>query len=180
MSTYTKVQAPTNFFSGLDAKKSHILERDCLKRLAERAKCTCGRSRSHFPKIINCIDSESTLVISNCGKSFNEIGDMSASQRAKYMEKCKDLKAQLNCIANSLKICRLRHLDMPNTGQNICMSTDGTLALIDFGVCCMDSKPIGNSIPYFVEYNGRSRAEYTKIFKKKCLDAVFNKFGKVI
>lgn len=117
------------FLRGLSQKQAYQLEKKILLLLETNFKCVCGLNTYHFPKIVSCVDVEYKFKLTNCGTSL----DVTPKE-----SKIPNQDEQINCIVENMKKSNIQHLDVVNTGQNICLDTDGTLSVIDFDIASIN------------------------------------------
>lgn len=134
------------------------LEYNCLKLIESNYNCICGLNKYHFPKIIDSCPEKCKFVLSNCGKSIDKY--------KKYNQKINIINPdkQINCIIHNLKKCKIKHLDMPNNGKNLCVDKNGTLSLIDFDWAAINDKYVSNIFRRKEKRYSKNKDYYTSFF----------------
>ena len=128
MRSFTKIINNTmNPYSGYGNRQAENREILCLKILNAYTRnypCTCG---SHFPTLLN-YRKHSFIKLSYQGIDLREL------KKKRNVIYINNLDKQIRCIYNTLKKCKIAHLDINNNGKNICINKNGTLSLIDFDI----------------------------------------------
>lgn len=141
------------------------LETLSLERLNKGYECKCNGSRNHFP-ILRYSDNNS-IVMTSCGPSLNTIKNFKAP---------KDIIEQINCILSTLEKAKIRHVDCPYNGQNLCYDeqTD-TLAIIDFDMAFLEGENENKTIERWSQAYGNSREDYSRKYREKIIKIIRNK-----
>lgn len=127
MKYFDKICNPNNIkCHGLDIKNAKKLEVQCYKLL----------NSIHFPKLIS-IDKPNVIRIEHKGESLNLI---------KKKIKIPHYKSQIDRIINEFRKKRIVHLDMHESGKNICVTDNGIISIIDFDIAVIDNNPLSNRL----------------------------------
>jgi len=132
----TIIKKPTRKFkrsNGLDISEYILLEKECLELIEKNYKCNCKHKRSHFPKMLRFDRGKTEFELTDQGTS---IDTMIAKKRKINIP---DIDEQINCILDNLKKNKIRHLDLHDSGKNVCVDKHGTISLIDFDVASIGS-----------------------------------------
>ena len=143
---YVKTYKPHKHITALNNAQALRLESACLLSLTAE-----GEGAQHFPCVHKVDPQTNLLVLSDCGLSLKarELR-IPISKRAYF--------AQAERIAAQLDRCGIWHLDLMNTGQNLCFSEDGIMRLIDFDIAYHPDIPVmSGSIAARLE---KARARY--------------------
>lgn len=143
---YVKTYKPHKHITALNNAQALRLESACLLSLTAE-----GEGAQHFPCVHKVDPQTNLLVISDCGLSLKAREmRLPISQRAYF--------AQAERIAAQLDRCGIWHLDLMDTGQNLCFSEDGIMRLIDFDIAYHPDLPVmSGSIAARLE---KARARY--------------------
>ncbi|MCC5993390.1 MAG: hypothetical protein JJT99_12810 [Rhodobacteraceae bacterium] len=144
---YVKTYKPHKHITALNSAQALRLESACLLSLTAG-----GDGAQHFPCVHKVDPQTNLLLISDCGLSLKAREmRLPISKRAYF--------AQAERIAEQLDHCGIWHLDLMNTGQNLCFSEDGIMRLIDFDIAYHPDLPVmSGSIAARLE---KARARYT-------------------
>ena len=144
--------------NGLTIKEYYRLERRCLRLLNKNYECICKIKKEHFPKIIKYNSKEYELELTHKGINVKRL-----ILRKRKM-KISDASEQINCILYNLKKNKIRHLDIHDSGKNVCIDSAGTISLIDFDLAAIDENYLSLILKNRLSkygYNGRkSSASY--------------------
>lgn len=132
---------------GVTNKDTFKIEKECLQRLSKNYKCTCGLNADHFPKIICHYDipHERGFILTDCGKDLKYFRNRIKRKRCAAFT-IKNLKSQINCIVNNLKINDIQYLDLKPNGSNLCLNNKGILSLIDFDIAGLNNNFISPAL----------------------------------
>ena len=151
--------------NGLHLPEYFLLEKECLELIEKNYKCKCKKKRSHFPKIVK----------SNLHKHEFELSDQGTSIDILITKNRKidvpDIDEQLDCILDNLNRNKIRHLDLHDSGKNLCVDKYGTISLIDFDVASIGSNYLSTSLQIRASRYG-SYATYLVQAKSKMLEMV--------
>lgn len=167
----TIIKKPTRKFkrsNGLELSEYIILEKDCLELIEKNYKCKCKQKRSHFPKIIKFDRVRSEFELTDQGSS---IDTMITNKKRITVP---DMDEQIDCILDNLSRNKIRHLDLHDSGKNVCVDKAGTISLIDFDVASVGStfksttlhsraKKYGNYEDYLVQAKTKIQDMINKI-----------------
>jgi hypothetical protein len=154
----------------LSGKKAFELETLALTRIKNCFKCYCsdkipdGKYRSHFPTIVRTSATDKTICLSHCGNSLNH-----KTTKDKVKDKYKDdplfIQAQITCIMMNLEEAKVKHVDCPINGQNICWDdVSSSLSLIDFNACAIDDIYQSGPLKRWRGQYGYDNNQYTRLF----------------
>lgn len=122
-----------NVLNGLDRNESFKLEYNCLKILNDNFECICNLNCQHFPKIKSSNKKKCLFIFSNCGYSLNRYNFLVKKKKIKPIIP-KNINQQIDCIIYNLIKSNIKHLDVDNSGKNICITEKGIISLIDFDI----------------------------------------------
>ena len=151
--------------NGLYLSEYMQLEKECLEMLENNYKCKCKKKRSHFPKIIKVDLQNSEFELTDQGKSI----DILIKKKKKM--KIPDIDDQIDCILDNLNRNKIRHLDLHDSGKNVCVDKHGTISLIDFDVASIGSNYLSITLHERANKYG-TYATYLIEAKKKIFDMI--------
>lgn len=117
---------PKRIYNDLTKKEAFELELEIYKRVS---------GEKNFPKLINYDIDKMFLEIEHCGKSLDKLSKINI----------KNPNEQIENIDRVLKKYNIKHLDLHNSGKNICYK-DGEIYLIDFDIAIIDNKPLSKKL----------------------------------
>jgi predicted Ser/Thr protein kinase len=126
---FLKKYNPIREFSQLNLHQAFYLELEAYRRLG---------TEPNFPSLIGYNEKDFTIDIERCGVSLKDL------KKGVTLSK-NDLKKQISHISRALNKARVVHLDICETGKNICFK-DGCIYLIDFDLCVIDDKPLNSRV----------------------------------
>lgn len=140
---------PIREYNDLTIKEAFNLELEIYKRLS---------GNKNFPKLIRFDDNKFTITIEYCGNSVDKLKSL----------KIDNLDEQINNILTTLEENKINHLDIHESGKNICYK-DGIIYLIDFDIAVIDNKPLNKKLESILNsYKDRNIKELIKnILNKK-------------
>jgi hypothetical protein len=127
----------------LTQDEMYQLEKKCLTLLDKNYECICEKKSRHFPVIIESIspnldlnpdEKEYKFYLSHCGQS---LGNDFGFDENNHPYLIINFDEQLSCIIYNLKKSNIKHLDMHDSGKNLCINSDNILAVIDFGIAAV-------------------------------------------
>src|SRR5205085_2010613 len=124
------------------------LEKDCLDILKKNYQCTCSHQRQHFPTILKSDPQKFKFELTDQGTSI----DVLISEHRKV--KIADLEEQIDCIVSNLRRNRIRHLDIHDSGKNMCVDKSGNISLIDFDVATIGNQYLSDTLKERMERYG--------------------------
>ena len=155
-----------NYYTGLSASNSFLLEENCLKNLKKNYKCICKeKKRNHFPKIVSITDDKNnskikTITMTHQGKSINKLHKRDID---KIKSKNVNIKEQIQCILKNLIDSKIIHRDMHKSGKNLTINEDGDLSLIDFNIAYSDNfKPKSSNTKKYIETSRNENGDLNK------------------
>ncbi len=153
--------------NGLTLPQYFRLEKACLEILNTNYKCKCARKRNHFPAILKCDIKKCIFELSDQGISI----DTMIQERKKV--RITDLDEQLDCILDNLKRNKIRHLDIHDSGKNMCIDKFGNISLIDFDVASIGNnymsetlKERSNKYGNYDQYLVKAKSKMLRMTKK--------------
>lgn len=118
-----------NGWAGLTAWQSVLLEAFCLARIGAVAP---ARGAYRFPRLVAADMQACVLTMSHAGTSLPELT---------APVPVADIAGQCRAITDTLRRAGVVHLDNSPGGKNVCVTAQGTLALIDFDIAVVDAQP---------------------------------------
>lgn len=133
-------QYATNPFNGLKRPTAYKLEKECLTLLSDNYRCICkNNSAFHFPKIVRSDDQSMTFILTNQGQSLDKL-------RGTFPPTILNIREQIACICFNLSQNKIRNLDVHASGKNLCITTDGTISMIDFDIASINDTYLSSAI----------------------------------
>ena len=139
---------PIRVYNDLTIEEAFNLELEIYKRLS---------GNNNFPKLIRFDDKKFTITIEHCGTSVDKLKSM----------KIDNIDEQINNILNTLEKNKINHLDIHDSGKNICYK-DGVIYLIDFDIAVIDNKPLNKKLKSILD-------NYKEVNIKELLKNILNK-----
>lgn len=161
-----------NNITGLTRQESFQLELLCLLRLQSFYKCKCGTQHNHFPEVIRADHQTFTIYMTYCGKSLKDnlaVADIQINKS--------DVTKQIDCIIKNLKRCRVKHVDSPNSGQNLSINGD-TLCLIDFDIAMISGEKPNRVAKKWGNYYGKDD-DFYQVYRGRLNDIINMRYKNV-
>lgn len=108
-------------YNDLTIEEAFETELEIWKRLS---------GNEHFPKLLEFDEKNHTITLEHCGDSLDRIKSL----------KIDNLDEQIDSIVRCLQKYKIVHLDMHDSGKNICYKNN-KIYLIDFDIAVIDGNP---------------------------------------
>lgn len=169
-----KIVKDKNLITKLSKNEMLNLETTCLKRINSSFRCQCALSKNHFPILVS--SDNNSITMTNCGTSLDKISD---KQHPSIILTKEEIEEQISCIVFNLKRSKIKHVDCPENGQNICFSEESkTISLIDFDSAVIDGKTKNKMIGVWSDKYGKKSWEYSQNYEIKLTETILNKSKK--
>jgi len=165
----TIIKKPIRSFkksNGLTLSEYFGLEKKCLELINKNYKCTCKKKRNHFPSIIRCDTFRYEFELTDQGMSIDKM----ILKRKKI--NIRDVDEQIDCILDNLNRNGIRHLDLHDSGKNVCIANDNTISVIDFDVASIGTTYLSKTLHHRAVKYGTDYKSYLVIAKIKIQDMV--------